>query len=129
MHRFLLLLTAGAVAAFSAGFQSSDLLKLRSVGTVQFSPDGSRLAYTVTRNDGPRRPFSQLWIMTLPDAKPICLSAGNDSSSNPEWSPDGKWIAYDGKLGDKPGLMIARADGTEKRFLTAMEGTNSPLPT
>ena len=129
MHRFMLLATAGALAAFGAGFQSTDLLKLRSVGTVQFSPDGSRLAYTVTRNDGPRRPFSQLWIMTLADFKSICLSSGSDSSNDPEWSPDGKWIAYSGKLDDKSGLIIARADGSGKRFLTAMEGTNSPLPT
>ena len=129
MHRFMLLALAGALAAFPAGFQSSDLLKLRSVGALQFSPDGSRLAYTVTRNDGPRRPFSQLWIMTLADSKSICLSAGNDSSNDPEWSPDGKWIAYSGKLDDKSGLIIARADGSGKRFLTAMEGTNSPLPT
>lgn len=129
MYRFMLLVLAGVLPAFPAGFQSSDLLKLRSVGAVQFSPDGSRLAYTVSRNDGPRRPFSQLWIMTLADSKSICLSSGNDSSNDPEWSPDGKWIAYSGKLDDKSGLIIARPDGTGKRFLTAMEGTNSPLPT
>jgi Tol biopolymer transport system component len=129
MFRILLLWALGAVAALPAGFLSSDLPKLRSVGTVQFSRDGSRLAYTINRNDGPRRPFSQLWIMTLADGRPLCLSAGDEPSSNPEWSPDGKWIAYSGKLGDKSGLILARADGGGKRFLTAMEGTNSPLPT
>src|SRR5689334_19923023 len=117
MHRFMLLALMGALPVFPAGFQSSDLLKLRSVGAVQFSPDGSRLAYTISRNDRPRRPFSQLWIMTLEDSKSICLSSGNDSSNDPEWSPDGKWIAYSGKLDDKSGLIIARPDGTGKRFL------------
>jgi len=42
MYRILLLVTL-APALFSAGFQSSDLLKFRSVGSVQFSPDGSKI--------------------------------------------------------------------------------------
>ena len=123
----LLLLVCSA--AYSAGFQSADLRKLRSVGTVQFSPDGSRLAYTVTRNDGPLQAISQLWIMTVADGKSICLSSGDEPSSDPEWSPDGKWIVYSGRLGDHRGMIIARPDGTGKRFLTTLESTNCPLPT
>ena len=129
MHRTALVLAASATLAAAAGFQSSDFLKLRSVGNVQLSPDGSRVAYTVTRNDGPRKPIGQLWIMTIADGKTVCLSAADEPSGNPEWSPDGKWIAYTGKVGDKSGLSLARADGSGKRFLTAMESTNAPLPT
>ncbi len=129
MTRFSLLLFAGAAAACAAGFQSSDHLKLRSVGTVQFSPDGSRLAYTVLRNDAGRDPVDQVWILTLADGKSICLSAGDEPSGNPQWSPDGKWIAYSGRTGDRHGLIIARPDGGNKRFVASMEGTNSPLPT
>jgi dipeptidyl aminopeptidase/acylaminoacyl peptidase len=129
MHRVAFILAASATLALSGGFQSSDYLKLRSVGAVQLSPDGSRVAYVVTRNDGPRKPIGQIWIMTLADGKTLCLSAGSDPSGNPEWSPDGKWIAYSGKIGDKSGLALARADGSDKRYLTAMESTNAPLPT
>jgi len=129
MFRIPLMLLACAAAAYPTGFQSTDVQKLRSVGTVKFSPDGSRLAYTITRNDGPRKSFGQLWIMTLVDGKSICLSAGDEPSGSPEWSPDSQWIAYSGRLGDHRGLMVARPDGTGKRFLAAMESTNSPLPT
>jgi dipeptidyl aminopeptidase/acylaminoacyl peptidase len=128
MLRTSLLLLACSTA-YCAGFQSADYRKLRSVGAVEFSPDGSRLAYTVTRNDGPGRPVTQLWIMTLDDRKSICLSTGEEPSSEPEWSPDGKWIVYSGRLGDRRGMMMARPDGSGKRFLTPLEGTNSPLPT
>jgi dipeptidyl aminopeptidase/acylaminoacyl peptidase len=128
MYRILLLALLARVL-FSAGFQSSDLLKLRSVASVQFSPDGSKIAYTVSRNDVPRRPIEQLWIMTMADGKSICLSAGMDPSGNPEWSGDGKWIAYSGRLGDKSGLIVARPDGTDKKYLGPLEGTNAPLPT
>jgi dipeptidyl aminopeptidase/acylaminoacyl peptidase len=124
----LMLSMIGAAAAQTRGLQSSDLLKLRSVGEVKFSPDGSRLAYTVINNDGPARPYSQLWIMTVADSKSIRLGGEKDTSSNLEWSPDGQWIAYDGRLGDKSGLIAARPDGSNAKLLAALQWTNNPLP-
>ena len=129
MYLRLLLLSLWTAAAFAAGFQSSDLLRLRSVGAVQFSPDGSQIAYTIVRNDGPLRPYSQLWIMTLADRKSTCLSVGNEPSGDPEWSPDSKWIAYSGHVGNKSGLIVTRPDGSDKKYLAPLEGTNAPLPT
>src|SRR6476660_5003162 len=118
----LVLIMIGAAAAQTRGLQSSDLLRLRSVGDVKFSLDGSRLAYTVINNDGPGRPYSQLWIMTVADGKSIRLGADREGSSNLEWSPDGQRIAYDGKLGDKSGLIVARPDGSNARFLSPIRG-------
>ncbi|HLJ45781.1 MAG TPA: S9 family peptidase [Bryobacteraceae bacterium] len=129
MRRTFIALFALTAAVYASGFRSSDLLKTRSVGAVQFSPDGSRIAYTVTRNDGPRGPISQLFIMTLADGKSVSLSSGTEGSGSPEWSPDGKWIAYTGRNDGRSGLMMAQADGSGKRFLTTIESTNSPLPT
>src|SRR6266699_6974545 len=131
MHRIFLfaLIAAGLAGAQTRGFQSADLLKLRSVGDVQWSPDGSRIAYTDSNNDGPRRPYSQLWIMTVADGKSIRLAVEKESSSGPEWSPDGQWIAYQGGKEGKSGLMVARPDGSGAKFLAELQSTNSPLPT
>ena len=134
MHpRFLpfgsLLFAAWTTAALAAGFQSSDLLKLRSVGTVQFSPDGSRIAYTIARNDVPQRPLSQLCILTLASRQSVCMSSGDEASGDPEWSPDSKWVAYSGHLGARSGLIIAWPDGSDKKYLGPLDGTNAPLPT
>jgi dipeptidyl aminopeptidase/acylaminoacyl peptidase len=82
MYRILFTLAGCAVVALASGFQSSDFLKLRSVSSVQFSPDGARLAYLITRNDGPGRPFGPLWIMTLADGKSICLSVCHSRTGN-----------------------------------------------
>jgi dipeptidyl aminopeptidase/acylaminoacyl peptidase len=124
----LFTLGAFALPALPSGFQSADFLKLRAVGAVQFSPDGTRIAYAITRNDSNRRPFGQLWIMTVADGKSICLSSGDEPSGNPEWSPDGKWISYSGRVGDKSGLIVAHPDGGDKKYLGPLEGTNAPLP-
>jgi len=124
----LVLLMIGAAAAQTRGLQSSDLLRLRSVGEVKFSSDGSRLAYTVINNDGPGRPYSQLWIMTVANNKSIRLGGEKEASSNPEWSPDGRSIAYEGRIGDKSGLIVANADGSNAKFLSPIQGTNNPLP-
>ena len=46
----------------------------------------------------------------------------------PDWSPDGSRLAYNGKLGDKSGLIVANADGSNKRFIAHLGSTNAPLP-
>jgi Tol biopolymer transport system component len=120
-------LLAGVAAAQSDRLQSSDLLKLRTVGDVQLSPDGSRAVYTVVSYDGPGRPYAQLWLMNLENGKSARLGSERDTSSSAEWSPDGQWLAYLGTLGDKFGLLVARADGSGAKFLAPFEGTNSPI--
>jgi dipeptidyl aminopeptidase/acylaminoacyl peptidase len=67
--------------------------------------------------------------MTLAGGRAISLSKEKESSEGVEWSPDGQWIAYSGKLADKSGLIVAHPDGSGAKVLSALEGTNGPLPT
>ena len=126
MRFYQLLLMPGLLMA--AGLVPADLLRLQSVDGVALSPDGLRVAYTVSKQDGPLRPYSQLFIRTLTSGATVALSTGKDESGNPVWSPDSTRIAYSGKLGEKSGLIVANADGSGKRFLSKLEGTNAPLP-
>ncbi len=109
--------------------RSTDLYHLRSVGDVQLSPDGSRLTYAVTNNDRPGRPYSQVWLMNLDTRDTHRLGATGGTASVPRWSPDGRSIAYVGRDGQQTGLMVARVDGSESKFIAPVEGTNHPLPT
>ena len=110
------------------GLVSSDLYRFRAVGQVALSPDNHRVAYTVTMYDRPGRPYSQTWIMDLSTAAAIRLGGEKEASSNPRWSPDGKWLSYTAGEGDKSGLWVAHADGSGATFLAPISGTNSPLP-
>src|SRR5579871_6703577 len=116
----VLLLAFASTASAQDRLQSSDLLKLRAVTAVALSPDATRVAYVVENNDGPGRPYGQLWIMTLADGKTVRLGGEKEASGNPEWAPDGQSIAYRGRVGDKSGLVVARADGSGARFLAEM---------
>jgi len=111
-----------------AQLQPADLYHLRSVTDAAFSPDGNNIAYVVQSNDGPGRPYEQIWVLDLRSGKSLQLSAGADTSANPEWSPNGEWLAYNGDSSGKSGLFIARADGSGIRFLAPVESTNSPEP-
>src|SRR5690349_2583179 len=107
-----LVLAVSASATGQDRLQSSDFFKLRSVGAVQWSPDGARIAYTVTNNDGPGGPYSQLWILTAATGQSVRVGDESSRGSQPVWSPDGRSIAYTGSVGGKSGLIVCNADGS-----------------
>jgi dipeptidyl aminopeptidase/acylaminoacyl peptidase len=122
----LLVLTPSSGAQ---GLSSSDLSRFRAVGDAVLSPDGRQVAYPVISYDRPGRPAPQLWIMELATQKSIRIGGEKDVTSNARWSPDGKWLAFQGRVGDRHGLLLARPDGSGVTTLVEkMEGTNSPLP-
>jgi dipeptidyl aminopeptidase/acylaminoacyl peptidase len=118
-------LALAASAAAQGRLQSSDLFKLRSVGNVQWSPDGSRIAYTITSSDGPGGPYSQLWILNVPAGQSVRVGDESSRGSQPVWSPDGRSIAYIGSAGGKSGLIICNADGSGSAWKAEVLGTNS----
>ena len=110
------------------GFTSSDLSRLRSVGSVELSPDGHRVAYTIVMRDRPGRPYGQLWVIDVSTQKSSRIGGDKDSGGGPLFSPDGKWLAFAGKQGENSGLFVVRVDGSDVTFLAPWNGTNSPLP-
>jgi len=124
----LLVVLVTAPFAGAQGLTSSDLSRLRSVGGLALSPDGHHLAYSVIMRDEPGRPYGQLWMMDLTTQKSTRFGGDKDRGGGALWSPDGKWIAFFGRIGDKHGLMIAKPDGSDVTVLASPEGTNSPLP-
>jgi len=119
------LVVGARVTSAQQRIQSADYFKLQSVTDVTFSPDGSRLAYTVQHNDAPGRPYSQLWIMDANGSRSARVGDEQSRGSSPVWSPDGRSIAYIGRAGNSAGLFVARADGSAPVHLADVDGTNS----
>jgi dipeptidyl aminopeptidase/acylaminoacyl peptidase len=110
------------------GLLPADYQRMRAVAQAEFSPDGKFVAYTVVRYDRPGRPWPQLWVMDVASGKSTRIGGENDASGGPLWSPDGRWIAYDGAAEGKQGLAIVHPDGSGATFLAEAHGTNAPLP-
>ena len=100
-----------------------DLLKLRTVGGVQISPDGKWVAYGVTETDFKQDAFvTQLWLAAAAGGAPVQLTRGDKSAGSPQWSPDGRWLAFtSARVGDKNQIFAIRPDGGEAVQLTKCE--------
>jgi dipeptidyl aminopeptidase/acylaminoacyl peptidase len=107
---------------------AADLLRIRTVGEVRITPDGSRIAYTVQSNNRSGRPVSQIWVWDRAAGTTARLGGDRDSGANVRWSPDGKSLAFTGRVDDESGLMVQRLDGSPALALGRVLGTNHPLP-
>src|SRR6266576_7037596 len=100
-----------------------DLLTIKSAGGTQISPDGKMIAYTIGWGDFKQDAFvTQIWLADSSSAKSFQLTRGDKSSTNPRWSPDGKWLAFlSNRLEDKNQLFVIDPMGGEAQQLTKSE--------
>jgi len=63
------------------------------VDDVSLSPDGKLFALQLSDSD-PLKTTSHIFIMNSDGSGLRQVTSGNESAARPEWSPDGKWVAY-----------------------------------
>ncbi len=100
-----------------------DLLTIKSVGGTQISPEGKWVAYAVGYGDFKQDAFvTQIWLADSGSGKSFQLTRGDKSSTNPRWSPDGKWLAFlSNRLEDKNQIFAIDPSGGEAQQLTKSE--------
>jgi len=113
------------------------LWAIRRIGVPALSPDGALAcaavtAYDMETNEG----RTELWLFPTGHGtarrgaamRPRRLTAG-DKDSDPQWSPDGRHIAFTAKRkdDDEPQLYLIAADGGEARRLATVAGGAASL--
>jgi dipeptidyl aminopeptidase/acylaminoacyl peptidase len=107
--------------------QPNDVYELVNAGDPRISPDGTRVAYTVTEVDSEANDYrGAIWVVPLDgSSEPRRFTSGERRDSAPRWSPDGKWLAFaSNRGGDEKtpsNLYVIPAEGGEARKLTDLK--------
>jgi dipeptidyl aminopeptidase/acylaminoacyl peptidase len=113
----------------------TDLLQVKNLGAVTFSPSGKQVAFTVTsieqdpKENSEHRYISQIYLMDVIRNNPIRqLTYAADGALQPMWSPDEKSIAFVRPVEGKPQIFILTMSGGESLQVTNFKyGASNPV--
>jgi dipeptidyl aminopeptidase/acylaminoacyl peptidase len=95
-HVFVADAESGAVRDLTPGDWDSPTFQLGGDPGYAFSPDGKELCFVSNHDPDPESSTNaDLWVVAVSGGEPKNLTAGNPGfDGNPQYSPDGRWIAY-----------------------------------
>lgn len=102
-----------------------DIFTLDKVADAQISPDGSQVAFVVTRGfsePGYETPAASIWLAPFDGSTPPRrLTAGSHADYQPRWSPDGQTLSFlsDREKADAYQLYLLPLAGGEAIRLTS----------
>jgi dipeptidyl aminopeptidase/acylaminoacyl peptidase len=111
----------------------SDMLKIKSLGGVTLSRDGSKAAFSVTsiEPDGESKTdykyTNQLWMVATDGSTAPRPLTSRENATQATWSPDGKQLAFVRTADGKAQIFLLSLDGGEAIQLTKFKyGASSP---
>lgn len=102
-------------------------LRYPLITDLALSPDGRRVVYVVREpllTDAESKFITHLFLADAADGEPRQLTFGDASATAPQWSPDGRCIAFLSDRTGKNNLYVMAADGGEAWNLTRFEKTD-----
>jgi len=93
-------------------------LSLRTISDLQFSPDGTRVAFVVSEPPKGERRARHIWIYDKQSGGIRQFTYSAKTEISPRWSPDGKQLAFLSNRDEEQQIYVMRADGGEPTALT-----------
>ena len=99
---------------------ATDLYSLRFVNDVALSPDGSRIAFTVTQPDEQTNcNRMSIWVVSTTEGAAQHIASGENSIGSIRWSPDGMHLAFVSEQAGRAQIAVLDlAHGGEAQPLT-----------
>ncbi len=129
MKRLLLVLLIALPVFAQRTMTFEDLAAMKRIGAPKVSPDGKWIAYDASTIDlaGNVRRSAVFLIPSDGSAAPRKLTDGTKQDEGPEWSPDGKTIAYvsNREGGAKQVYLYDLASGNSRKLTSLANGAAS----
>ena len=108
---------ASAPPAATPPLTPAQTLDRRAIGDLEFSPDGARLAFTVTEPpSGATRP-RHVWLLDVASGGVRQLTHSDKEEYGARWSPDGRTLAFLSTRDGAAGLYLLPMGGGEGQRL------------
>ncbi|MBR9979207.1 MAG: S9 family peptidase [Bacteroidetes bacterium] len=107
----------------SEPMSAEKLWQLKRVGSLVLSPDGRTAAVVVTSYDiDKNKGHGNIWLISLASGEAQQFTTGPSTESAPQWSPDGRTIAFTAKRNEdeRAQLYLIPVGGGEARRVTEM---------
>ena len=96
-----------------------DVISLKTVSNALISPDGKHVLFEMQSTDWKENRFDrEIWISKNGNQAFQLTNNIKGSSASAKWSPDGNWIAFISKRGEKSQLQAIRTQGGEALQIT-----------
>ena len=104
---------------------AEDLYRIHLISGPEISPDGRHVVFSLSRVDRKtEKKYASLWVVPASGGSERQFTYGDQSDTQPSWSPDGSRVAFLSNRGnpDQPQIYVIPFQGGEARPITDLNG-------
>ena len=115
--------TPPADPAGKRAMEIADFYKCAALSAPALSPDGTLVTFAVRRYEFEAgKSWSEVWMMKSDGTSQRAMTAGKNNDTEPQFTPDGKSIAFVSTRSGEPQVWTIPIDGGEPSKLTSFGG-------